>query len=150
MRFHYIARGIFYNNGKVLIAHQKGADNTFLPGGHIEMGEKAETALLREITEEIGEKATIKQFIGAVEAMFIENGQVHHEINLLFEVDIPSLDSSISPMSNEPHLEFVWSKPEDLKAHNLLPHPLIDCLMDGEAEYHAYWGSSFQDFSDGN
>ena len=55
MVFHYIVRGIIFLNGKVLLAHQKGAANSFLPGGHIGMGEKAEVALIREISEEIGE-----------------------------------------------------------------------------------------------
>jgi ADP-ribose pyrophosphatase YjhB (NUDIX family) len=45
MIFHYVARGIVFVNGKVLLAHQKGADNPFLPGGHIEFGERAELAL---------------------------------------------------------------------------------------------------------
>ena len=35
MKFHYLARGIILENEKVLLAHQKGAENTFLPGGHI-------------------------------------------------------------------------------------------------------------------
>ncbi len=143
MKFHYLARGIVYHNGKVLITHQKGADNTFLPGGHIEKGEKADAALLREIAEEIGENAAVKQFIGAVECIFTEMDQIHHEINLLFEVDIPNLDPGKPPTSKESHLEFIWAKPEELKSHNLLPSPLIECLVNREQEYHAYWGSSF-------
>ncbi len=57
MKFHYLVRGIVFEDGKVLLAHQKGADHTFLPGGHIENGEKAETDLIRELEEEIGKKA---------------------------------------------------------------------------------------------
>ena len=38
MKFHYLARGIILDKGKVLLAHQKGAEHTFLPGGHIELG----------------------------------------------------------------------------------------------------------------
>jgi 8-oxo-dGTP diphosphatase len=143
MKFHYLARGIFLDKGKVLLAHQKGAEHTFLPGGHIEIGEKAELALLREIEEEIGEKAIIKQFIGAVECSWLENDQGNHEINLLFQVQIPDLDSSKSPASQESHLEFIWAKPTDLKAHNLLPEPMIGCLMNWELGFHGYWGSSF-------
>jgi 8-oxo-dGTP diphosphatase len=145
MKFHYLARGIILENGKVLLAHQKGAENTFLPGGHIKIGEKAELALMREIEEEIGKKAIIKQFIGAVECSWFENDQGNHEINLLFEVQIPNLDSSEPPASQESHLEFFWVKPTELKAHNLLPEPLIGCLMNWELGFHGYWGSSFED-----
>ncbi len=144
MRFHYLARGIIYLNGKVLIAHQKGADNSFLPGGHIGIGEKAEAALIREIAEEIGEEATIKQFSGAVECTFSEDDQDNHEIDLIFEVDIPNLDPNKSPESREPHLEFMWVRPEELNAQNLLPTPMIECLMNWGNGYHAYWGSSFE------
>ena len=66
MKFHYLVRGIIIADGKVLLAHQKGADNTYLPGGHIESGEGAEDALIREIEEEIGKIAIVERFIGAV------------------------------------------------------------------------------------
>lgn len=144
MIFHYLVRGILFVNGKVLLAHQKGADHSFLPGGHIGSGEKAEVALEREIAEEIGEKATIKQFIGAVECTWSENGQDNHEIDLVFEVDIPNLDVSKPPRSREAHLEFLWAAPAKLKAHNLQPDPLINCIVDWDRNYHAYWGSSFR------
>ena len=132
-------------NGKVLLAHQRGTDNTFLPGGHIGMGEKADAALIREMYEEIGETAIVKQFIGAVECTWTENDQDNHEINLVFELFIPNLDSSKPPVSQESHLEFIWAKPTDLKAQNLLPEPLIGCLMDWEIGFHGYWGSSFKE-----
>lgn len=142
MKFHYLARGIILAKGKVLLAHQKGAGSTFLPGGHINFGEKAESALVREIEEELGMKAVIKQFIGAVECSWIENEQVNHEINLLFEIQIPDLDSSESPASQESHLEFIWVNPADLKEHNLLPEPMIACLLNLEPGFCGYWGSS--------
>ncbi len=129
-------------NGKVLLAHQKGAGNTFLPGGHIGIGEKAELALIREIDEEIGKNSVVKRFIGAVESTWIEHEQGNHEVNLLFEVQIAGLDSNMPLVSRESHLEFMWVEPEGLKAHNLLPNPLIDCLVNWSNGYHAYWGSS--------
>jgi 8-oxo-dGTP diphosphatase len=143
MKFHYYARGIIYTNGKVLLAHQKGGASTFLPGGHIGMGEKAEEALIREIAEEFGEKAMVNHFIGAVECTYAENDQDHHEINLIFEVDVANLDTSIPPLSKETHLEFIWAKPEELITRNLLPSPMIECLMNWDIGYHGYWGSSF-------
>lgn len=140
--FHYVCRGIIRINGMVLLAHQKGADNTFLPGGHIMLYERAETALAREIAEEIGKKSIIKRFIGAVEAGWIGQEQIHHEINLLFEVEVPDLNSSVPPDSLENHLEFIWAKPEDLRKHNLLPEPMIGYLTDSNSDYRGYWGTS--------
>lgn len=144
MKFHYLVRGIIYMDGKVLLAHQKGAENTFLPGGHIGMRERAGAALVREIAEEIGEIAIVKQFIGAVECMWTENEQANHEINLVFEVELPNLSVTKPPISRESQLEFLWAEPAELKAHNLQPYPLIECLLNWDHGYHGFWGSAFR------
>ena len=141
MRFHYLARGIIWAEGRVLLAHQKGAANTFLPGGHIDSGERAEAALIREIEEEIGLTGTIKGFAGALEARWEENGQPNAEINLLFALSIPNLEADIPPESFESHLEFLWAAPQELEGHNLLPAPLIDCLTNWDPS-RPFWGSA--------
>lgn len=66
-QFDILARGVALVDGRVLLARQIDATNTFLPGGHIGHGERAETALIREIEEEIGETAIVQRFLGAVE-----------------------------------------------------------------------------------
>ena len=143
MRFHYLARGIVWAEGRVLLAHQKGADNTFLPGGHIDAGESAEAALIREIEEEIGMTGCVEGFVGALEARWEEDGEPNHEINLLFAVSIPNLDPANPPASLEPHLEFFWAAPNELETHNLLPSPLIDCLAKWDPE-RPFWGSAME------
>lgn len=144
MKFHYLVRGVVFVDGKVLLAHQKDSGHTFLPGGHIENGEKAETALVRELTEEIGREATVKKFIGAVEHVWTENDEDNHEINLVFELAVSGFNASVPPQSQEDYLEFIWSAPQDLKKHNLRPRPLIECLVNWRSDYNGYWGTSLE------
>jgi hypothetical protein len=61
------------------------------------LGEKAVSALLGEINEEIGENAFIKRFIGVVECNWTEADQDNHEINLVFKIDILNYNPSKSP-----------------------------------------------------
>ncbi len=142
IKFHYLVRGIIRNGENVLLAHQTGADNTFLPGGHIAGCERAEHALIREIKEEIGRTAIIKRFMGAVEHVWPAASVANHEINLLFEVEVPGLELENPPPSREEHLEFFWSKPRDLIPHNLQPAALIEYLSNWREESAAYWGTS--------
>ncbi|PJE64045.1 MAG: hypothetical protein COU90_04195 [Candidatus Ryanbacteria bacterium CG10_big_fil_rev_8_21_14_0_10_43_42] len=67
IQFHYRARAIITDGDYILLARAIGNGNTFLPGGHIELGEKAEEALVREIKEELGVDSTIRSFLDAVE-----------------------------------------------------------------------------------
>jgi 8-oxo-dGTP diphosphatase len=141
MLFHYLTRGVIFKDGKVLLAQQKGADHTFLPGGHIGMGERAEAAMVREIFEELEEKAIVKRFIGAVEALWTEEGEQNHELNLVFEVEIPNLVTSEPPRSREAHLEFMWVGLAELNALNLLPIPMRECISKYARGYAGFWGS---------
>jgi 8-oxo-dGTP pyrophosphatase MutT (NUDIX family) len=132
-------------DGRVLLVRQKDGKNTFLPGGHIDPGEKAESALVREIEEETGMSAVVKSFVGAVEHRWTENGQENHEINLVFEAAVPGLDPGAPPESLESRLEFIWSGLEDLESLNLQPYPLVACLKGMDKGYSGFWGSSLEE-----
>ena len=140
-QFHYLVRGIIRNEDYVLLAHAKGADNTFLPGGHVELGEKAVDALSREIFEEINMTPEIGRFIGAVEAFWLDGDSRNYEINLIFDVMVEGLSRSHAPCSCESHLEFLWVHVDDLHKHNLLPEPMIECIQTS-GNGAPYWNST--------
>lgn len=142
--FHYLVRGILIADGKVLVAHELGAANTFLPGGHIEHGESAEAALVREIDEELGLRPTVRQFLGAVEHIWPEGALDNQEINLLFKMEIEGLTSHEPPPSCEPHLEFLWVDIAQLADVDLRPPALVRLLASGIEGIQALWGSSLE------
>ena len=119
-----LVRGVCVKKGKLLVCQSKGAANTYLPGGHVEWQERADESLKREILEELGEKAVIKDFLGSVEHTFIQKGKRHCEINLVFAMDIPALSPGSDPEACEHWISFRWIPVSGLGRNHLEPWPL--------------------------
>lgn len=128
--FHNIARALIVDNGYILLAQASGANNTFLPGGHIEFGESAQQTIEREISEEIGYACIVGDFAGAVEHTWPQQNKQNHEINLVFNTRIIGLEPRDNPQSKEPHLQLFWVKLAELDKHNLQPGPLCKWLQE--------------------
>ena len=112
-----IARGVCVRDGKLLLCRAKGGNYTYLPGGHIELGETGRQALVREVREELGVSSEAGAFLGVVESSFLQHGKPHSEINLVYELDIGLEEVS----SREDWIEFEWCILEELDEANLLP-----------------------------
>jgi ADP-ribose pyrophosphatase YjhB (NUDIX family) len=105
-----------------LVAKAKNANNTFLPGGHLEFNENLKKSLEREIMEEISINCNIGEYIGCVEAKWIENNNINQEINHIFIVN--GINKKMEIKSKENHLELYWIKINDVEKENLLPHSI--------------------------
>lgn len=126
---HLIARGLLMREGEVVLCRAKGSKWFFLPGGHVEDGESARTALLRELKEEIGGGGyRITSFIGACENIFsLEEDVFQHEMNIIFKVYVPG---EVNISSKEDHLEFITVAKNELKDYKILPTTLKDNLIE--------------------
>jgi len=126
---HAIARGLLVREEEIILCRVKDAKWFFLPGGHIENGESARTALLRELHEEIGDSDyKINSFIGVCENIFLlEEGVLQHEINIIFKVDVPS---ELKVNTKEVHIEFVSIAKNNLKDYKILPATLKAALIE--------------------
>jgi 8-oxo-dGTP diphosphatase len=141
-KFHNLARAVIVKSDHILVAHEIGAANTFLPGGHIEIGESVEATLIREVFEEIGQKAVIGKYLGAVEYVWDDSNGSNFEMNHLFTLDVPGISPQENPRSNEKHLEFYWVKLRELRNHNLLPEKIKKLLVENDINsINALWAS---------
>lgn len=144
-KYHVLARGIILSGGYLLVAHCKGMDNTFLPGGHVEFKEGMRTTLFREIQEELGLDSIVQEYLGCVEADFQNMDTYHQEINHLFRTELPMIHHEINPDSKEPHLEFYWIAIDEMEQHNLQPLPvraIIDRYLNDEQG--PFWESTLK------
>ena len=100
-----IARGVCVQKGKILLCRAKGGATTYLPGGHVEFGETGRQALVREVGEEMGVDAETGAFLGVVENAFEQHGKPHAEVNLVYELKVPSATPA---RACEDWIEFEW------------------------------------------
>ena len=119
-----LVRGVCVKRGQLLVCQSKGADNTYLPGGHVEFGERAADSLEREIQEELGVSSKTGAFLGAVEHTFLQKGSRHCEINLVFAVAVAGIDPDIDPLACEDWITFRWVPVARLGHYHLEPWPL--------------------------
>ena len=124
----FIVRGVLQNKRFILLARPRGDTYTFLPGGHINFGEPAEEALVRELKEELGVSIHVRRLLGVMEHGWNNSDSLNHELNLVFEIECEELSSTKIPISKEPHIEFLWQPLDDLKSVDLKPSPLCELL----------------------
>lgn len=122
---HNIARGINIKNDSILLAFHKKHKYYFLPGGHIEIGESARRALVRECKEEMGLDIMSKDFITTLENSFDNNGRIQHEYTIIFSFDISENQELVSQVD---HLEFIYVPLSEFGSINFLPSAIISTI----------------------
>lgn len=125
-------RAIIQSKGKILICWHKEKKYYFFPGGHVDFGEKAETALIRELKEELDIVVKRVFFIGVVENIYIEKRDKHkehrgkhHEINLAFNV----LTEKAKDKSLEDHIDFVFLTEKEFQKEKVMPVSLQKSII---------------------
>lgn len=118
--FHYRTVAVLTNDTHVLLHTTQEDDFWTLPGGHVEWGETAQKALVREFFEETGYQISLGRLLWVVESFFAYKHDLHHEIGFYFQVQLaensPILASDSfygveipeSGQGNPLQLEFRW------------------------------------------
>ena len=132
--FKFRVSGIIIRNGKVLLVEMDNAGFYCLPGGHVELGETTEEAMIREMKEETTKDTYIKEYLGNIENFFINKHNINiHEIAFYYLMDFKDDEiKDLSHLENDEgtlvNLNFKWFDIKELKNVNLKPEYLKDLL----------------------
>ena len=124
-KFEVCIRAVVEDRGKILVCRNRKKGYYFFPGGHLEYGEKLKDALARELKEELNTALDKFSFIGAVDNIFTEDGEKHHEINLVFKTKLKDHKTK----SQEDHIDFALLDKKEFAAVQLYPIALKKSVL---------------------
>ena len=126
---------IFNPEGKILLCKSAEWNNTYIiPGGHIELGEKMEDALQREIFEETGLEIFDIKLIGIQESIYSDH--FTEKKHFIFIDFLCKTDSRAVTLNNEAE-EYCWAAPEEILQFDLggYTRQLMSELLQGNSKY---------------
>jgi len=132
---HVLARAVVIDQGKILLCKTLDLPVSFyfLPGGHVEHGESASSALIRELSEETGARnVEIKRFLGVLEHSFEPGFSSichNHEYNLIFEVESEKLKIDIEIPQVEDNIQILWMPVKDIINIDFRLEPLKNLIL---------------------
>lgn len=120
-----ISRIVIEDGEKILVCKDKQNKNYFFPGGHVELGEFSEDALLRELKEEISFEVNNTELMGIVENIYSAKDGLHHEINLFYYAKCNKIDVE----SNEDHLDFFLFNKKEFSEKDVRPKEVKKAIL---------------------
>ena len=144
----YRVGAIAVHDGRLLVEHNLRHRFCFVPGGHVEYGESALTALDREVLEEAGEGAEIGRLVLISDNLFELDGVRYQEVVLYFLIEFTPgsgiLERRGTFDGNEPRMVFEWVPLDDLGEVNLQPRFLRELVRDVPSAPHYVQHSSLE------
>lgn len=125
------ATALIVQNHKLLVTKDKG--KYYIIGGAIQVNEKTEDAVVREVKEELGVKAQAGQLAFVVENRFEVDGVSYHNIEFHDLVDLLE-DAPLTMQEDEKRQPCEWIDIDKLEGINLVPAFLKTALPDWEGQ----------------
>jgi ADP-ribose pyrophosphatase YjhB (NUDIX family) len=135
-RFNYRVAAVVVRDNHVLVCREDDDDYVMLPGGRVELGERSDVALAREIAEEMAVPGAVGRLVFTSESFYGRDDEGFHELSLFYAADVPDFPGPgggdpVLVREDEGHvLQFSWValEPAVLRARRLLPDWLCDRL----------------------
>ena len=112
------ATALILQNRKILVTKDK--DKYYTIGGAIQVNERTEDAVVREVREELGVKAQVGQLAFVVENHFEEDGVYYHNIEFHYLVDLLE-DAPLTMQEDEKRQPCEWIDLDKLGDIQLVP-----------------------------
>lgn len=122
-----IARGLVYQDSKVLLAKDKRQEHYFPPGGGVDFGESISNALERELIEELGWKVKCGDFVACLEHSW-HGKKNNFEMNFYFKMEVVDGDLN-TPLSKEDHIEFHWVELKEVESLKIFPEEILPKIL---------------------
>ena len=120
------ATALILQNRKLLATKDK--DKYYTIGGAIQVNERTEDAVVREVREELGVKAQVGQLAFVVENRFEEDGVHYHNIEFHYLVNLLE-EAPLTMQEDEKMQPCEWIDLDKLKGLNLVPSFLKTALQ---------------------
>ena len=128
------ATALIVEEGKLLVVEDE--DGFYTIGGAIQVNERTEEAVVREVKEELGVKAQAGQLAFVVENRFEQDGVSYHNIEFHYLVDLLE-DAPLTMQEDEKRQPCEWIDIDKLEGINLVPAFLKTALpvWDGQLRH---------------
>ena len=132
---------IIMHNGKVLVHRNVNSGHYALIGGRVEIGEDSETAVKREIKEELGKDIEITGYVSTVENFFEMKGSKYHEIMFVHKAEFVNgndkkMVETLKNIEGKDYLQYEWLDLGKIEQYPLRPELIKAVLKDGNFPVH--------------
>lgn len=125
------ATALVVEEGKLLVVEDE--DVFYTIGGAIQVGERTEDAVVREVKEELGVESKAGQLAFIVENRFEQDGISYHNIEFHYLVDLLE-DAPLTMQEDEKRQPCEWIDIDKLEGINLVPAFLKTALPDWDGQ----------------
>ena len=125
------ATALIVEEGKLLVVEDE--DGFYTIGGAIQVGERTEEAVIREVKEELGVKAQARQLAFVVENRFEQDGVSYYNIEFHYLVNLLE-EAPLTMKEDEKMQPCEWIDLDELQNIQLVPTFLKTALPDWDGQ----------------